>query len=161
MPSSSLSSASLHRGTGYLSTFLELLGSLSEQNLEMALGVGGSFRPELEGQIHAASFQCGVAGVVAQGLLVDQIDLVAAPAVRCDLIQHPGIPPPGFPVAWSQAQVLPECFRGFGPFALLLGLSRTIEQGRRIPLNLTAVDEVCRSAQHEHRHDHTEQENQI
>jgi hypothetical protein len=43
---------------------------------------------------------------------------------------------------------------------LLLILSRTIEQGRRIPLNLTAADEVCRSAQHEQRHDHTEQENQ-
>src|SRR5208283_4018935 len=53
----------LERGVRYIIALLEVLGGTAEQNLEMALGVGGSFRTELEGQIHAASFQCGVVGV--------------------------------------------------------------------------------------------------
>ena len=112
----------LQRGTGHLGLFIHLLGSLSEQNLEMAPGVGGSCRTELEGQIQAASFQCRVALVVAQRFLVDQKDLFTAPGGRCDLIQHPGILPPGFRVAWLQAQILPECFSGLGCFTLFLVL---------------------------------------
>ena len=139
---------------------LKTLRGAAERSLQKTPGVGGSFRPLLEEQVYAAALESRVVRVVPQCLLVDKMYLLAVPESIHRLIEKPGIGPPGFVVARSQAQVLLECLGGFRTLALLFILKHD-RAGRTYCADLSVTDEMGRTAHHEQYHDDARQENQI
>lgn len=57
---------------------LQRFGRSQLQESEVASGIRGTLGTKLQGEVDAATFQGAVVGVVAQRLLVDQIEFIAA-----------------------------------------------------------------------------------
>ena len=107
----------------------------------------------LQGQVGATTLQLQIRRVMPEGLLVDQQHLIPLQAIRCVLIDDPGVPLPRGPIVAFDVQVLAERLFGFFQVVGRLGSAGSKQQGRRIPTDSEFVPEMHAPAQNARDHE--------
>ena len=113
---------------------------------QAAPGVGVS--SHLAGEVSTTANELEIAGVMAEGLLVDQKDPLKLPPIRNSLAHDPRIPLPGRPILETELEVLAQRLLGLFRIIAVLGAASTVQYGRSVPPDLDAMHNVHDNPKH-------------